>query len=431
MQKYDVSIIVPVYNREEIIKPCIESINSQTYAKSKWEVIFVDDASTDSTIATIETFIDKSINCRIIKRTIGSGNASAPRNEGIKASSSKYIFFLDSDDYVDSQLLENGMKMALKNNSDIVYVKLGGPRGNNKRPFRESFVDNADVWNNHLMRCLRVFKFHKLSLLKSNQILFDPNIDVFEDILFSCICLLYSNSISILADKEYCFLEKHEGEHLTHVKMNVSSIMNVFISGLTNIVLSENINKAKIYNGWLIKVVERLLLICKKTKIDDKELIKLFELISEYFNMHKNLFDLSQIYENEKLPTLLFLSGDFKEFHKIANESKALKTIQKDIQKKFEGETGFSKAWVFKNTTVVLDFTIQSNKIAFDLKVDEKKKLLKVWIFSRNNPDSLDSLREEVIKVEKDKLLIFDGALGTKNKAINIMSSYLDKIKAL
>ena len=121
MEKYDVSIIVPVYNRENLIKPCIESINSQTYDKSKWEVIFVDDASKDKTIETIETLIDKHINYRILKRPVGSGNASAPRNEGIKASLGKYVFFLDSDDYVDSQLLENGMAMALKN--DLPHQK--------------------------------------------------------------------------------------------------------------------------------------------------------------------------------------------------------------------------------------------------------------------------------------------------------------------
>ena len=109
MEKYNVSIIVPVYNRENLIKPCIKSINAQTYDKSKWEVIFVDDASTDKSIEIIESLIDENINYRILKRPVASGNASAPRNEGIKASSSEYVFFLDSDDYVDSQLLENDL----------------------------------------------------------------------------------------------------------------------------------------------------------------------------------------------------------------------------------------------------------------------------------------------------------------------------------
>lgn len=430
MENYEVSIIVPVYNREEIIKPCIESINSQTYDKSKWEVIFVDDASTDNSIDTIESLINKRINYRILKRPIGSGNASAPRNEGIKASSSKYVFFLDSDDYVDSQLLENGIAMALRNDSDIVYVKLGGPRGTNKRSFRKELVDSADILNHHLMRTLKIFKFHKTSMLKNNKIFFNQSIDVFEDMLFSCICLSFSEKISILADKEYYILEKHNEGHLSQVKMNLSFIMDMFLSGLNSIVLSESLNKSKLYNAWTIKIVERFVIICKRNKIDNKEVTRLFNLTSSYFNIHKELFDLSQVYENEKLLTLLFLSGDFKEFHRIANESKVLISLKQALQKKLKTEPGFSKVWIFRNTTVVLDFNIQGNKIAFDLKVDEKKKLLKVWIFSRNNPDSLDSLCEEVIKVEKDKFLIFDGALSAQNKAIDIMSNYLDKIKA-
>ncbi|MBR2148276.1 MAG: glycosyltransferase family 2 protein, partial [Campylobacter sp.] len=106
--QYDVSIIVPVHNREKLIIPCIKSINAQTYDKAKWEVIFVDDGSTDKSVEAIESLIDKKINYRIIKREIPSGNASAPRNEGIKASRAKYVFFLDSDDYIHPELLKNG-----------------------------------------------------------------------------------------------------------------------------------------------------------------------------------------------------------------------------------------------------------------------------------------------------------------------------------
>ncbi|HED6130499.1 TPA: glycosyltransferase family 2 protein, partial [Campylobacter coli] len=68
--KYDISIIVPVYNRENLIKPCINSINAQTLDKSRWEVIFVDDASTDRSIEVIEELIDKNINYKIIKREV-------------------------------------------------------------------------------------------------------------------------------------------------------------------------------------------------------------------------------------------------------------------------------------------------------------------------------------------------------------------------
>lgn len=429
MEKYDVSIIVPVYNRENLIKPCIESINSQTYDKSKWEVIFVDDASKDKTIETIETLIDKNINYRILKRPIGSGNASAPRNEGIKASLGKYVFFLDSDDYVDRELLENGMAMALRNDSDMVYVKLGGSRGTNKRSFKKEIVDEADVLKHHLMRSLKVFKFHKTSMLKINKILFNPNIDVFEDMLFSCTCLSFSNKISILADKEYYFLIKHDEGHLSHTKMNLLNIINMFLTGLNAIILSENINKSKLYNSWLIKLVERFVIICKKIKIDNNELINMFQLASNYFNIHKELFDLSQIYENEKILTLLFLAGDFKEFHKIANESKVLKALQKNLEKEFKTEIGFSKAWIFGNKVAVLDFNLSNNKIAFDIEVDEKKKLLKVWMFSRNNQNSLEVLEKKALKIEQNKLLIFDNMLDKENEAITKIKAYLKEVK--
>lgn len=429
MQKYDVTIIVPVYNRAKIIKPCINSINSQTYDKSKWEVIFIDDASTDNTIDTIDDSIDKNINYRILRRPVESGNASAPRNEGIKASRGKYVFFLDSDDYVDHQLLENGMTMALKNDSDIVYVKLGGPRGTNKRSFRKEFVDSADILDHHLMRSLRIFKFHKVSMLKNNKILFNPNIDVFEDMLFSCVCLAVSEKNSILADKEYYFLESHDEGHLSHVKMNLPSVMDMFLSGLNSIALSENLNKSKLYNAWTIKIVERFKVICKRSSIDDKEVRKLFSLTSSNFNIYKELFDLSQIYENEKLLTLLFLADDFKEFHKISNESKVLKSIQKDIQEEFEKITDFRRAWIFKNKFVVLDFTLEANKIAFDLIIDEKKKSIKVWMFSRNQPRSLKFLSEDAIRIEGNKLFIFDGNFDDQKEIIDKIKIYLNFLR--
>lgn len=436
MENYEVSIIVPVYNREKIIKPCIESINAQTYDKSKWEVIFVDDASTDNSIDTIESSIDKNINYRILKRPVGSGNASAPRNEGIKASLSKYVFFLDSDDYVDSQLLENGMEMALRNDSDIVYVKMKGIRRHTTiRPFRNEFVDKADFYKDHLLRALSPLKFIKLNLLLDNDILFFPSIDKGEDQIFVVHALTKARKISIIADKDYYFALAHDGEHLSRKALSIQSFYQTIYMPLNYIYMMRDDqdydNKKKIYNAWLLRSVERIRSLTKKIKLDNYEFKNMFQLASKLFNIRKELLDLSQFTENEKLPTLLFLSSDFKEFHRIANESKVLISLKQALQKELKTKPGFSKVWIFKNTTTVLDFTIQSNKIAFDLKVDEKKKLLKVWMFSRNNPDSLGFLLEEVLKVDKSKLLIFDGALNNQNQAIDIIKNYLEKIKAL
>ncbi|EAJ2261994.1 glycosyltransferase family 2 protein, partial [Campylobacter coli] len=227
--KYDISIIVPVYNRENLIKPCINSINAQTLDKSRWEVIFVDDASTDRSVELIEELLGKNVNYRIIKREIPSGNASAPRNEGIKASLGKYVFFLDSDDYIDSKLLENGINIALKNDSDIVYFKMElNSRTVTKRPFKHPVVDKADIEKNHLMRTLRIFKLFKVDMLRENNILFDVTVNVYEDMLFGVTALLYAKNISILADRDYYFASLHDEPHLSKKKMTLEKLFHIY-----------------------------------------------------------------------------------------------------------------------------------------------------------------------------------------------------------
>lgn len=302
MEKYDVSIIVPVYNREEIIKPCIESINAQTYDKSKWEVIFVDDGSTDDSIDTIEALIDKSINYRVLKRPVGSGNASAPRNEGIKASLSKYIFFLDSDDYIDSHLLENGMEMASRNDSDIIYVKIKGVgRRSPLRAFKVNLVNDADVLKNHLSRSLGPMKFIKLDLLNKNNILFIPSIDKAEDKVFMMHILTKAKKVSVLSDKDYYFAISHEGEHLSRKPLSIDSFYQTISLPLSYIYVMNNKDydkKKKLYNAWLVNSVERIGSLVKKENIDNEGFENMFQVASNYFNMHKELFDLSQIYKN-------------------------------------------------------------------------------------------------------------------------------------
>lgn len=430
---FDVSIIVPVYNREEIIKPCIKSINAQTYDKSKWEVIFVDDASTDKTVETIENLIDKSINYRILKRPIGSGTASAPRNDGIKGAQGKYVFFLDSDDYVDEQLLENGMKMALKNDSDMVYMKIIGiGRNTSKRPFMKGTIDKADIHKNHLLRASNPSRFIKLEILRKNNILFNPSLIRREDFIFYLDALIKSKNISILADKDYYIATLHDGEHLYNKPLDMMTYFQTIFLPLDSIYrvdYNELDKKTKLYNAWLVKSVEVIRDLSKKSNTSNLEFKNMFNLASNYFNIHKELFDLSQIYENEKLLTLLFLSGDFESFHKLANESKVLKSLQETLAKEFKTESSFSKAWIFQNKVAVLDFTLSENKIAFDLEVDEKNKLLKVWMFSRNNPNLLENLESKAIKIDKNKLLIFDGKLEQEKEAIEVIKNYFEKVK--
>lgn len=108
-----VSIIIPSYNRAHLIGETLHSIISQTYAN--WECIIVDDNSTDETIKTISFFQEKDKRFKlIVKPKQAKQGASISRNIGLKASNGDYIQFLDSDDILGENKLEEQLNLLLK-----------------------------------------------------------------------------------------------------------------------------------------------------------------------------------------------------------------------------------------------------------------------------------------------------------------------------
>ncbi|OLR62166.1 hypothetical protein BHF69_05400 [Anaerostipes sp. 992a] len=111
-----VSIIIPVYNTEMYLERCLQSVLAQTYLN--FEVIIVDDGSTDGSIEICKKFALKSPKIKIIQ--IANSGVSVARNIGIKNSSGDYICFIDSDDFIDRFLLERVISCFRLYNCDIV-----------------------------------------------------------------------------------------------------------------------------------------------------------------------------------------------------------------------------------------------------------------------------------------------------------------------
>ncbi|HKK53949.1 MAG TPA: glycosyltransferase [Patescibacteria group bacterium] len=101
-----ISIIIPVYNRQDLLERAIISVLNQTY--KNFELIIVNDASTENIKEFVKKFDDKRI--KYIEHTINSGGPAKPKNTGIKIAKGDYIAFLDSDD----KWLENKLKKQLK-----------------------------------------------------------------------------------------------------------------------------------------------------------------------------------------------------------------------------------------------------------------------------------------------------------------------------
>ena len=110
-----VSIIVPIYNVERYLRRCIDSIIGQTF--KNWELILVDDGSTDSSGLICD---DYSFDERVIVIHKKNEGISITRQFGLNKAKGRYIQFVDSDDWIESTMIEKMYDLATTNNSDLV-----------------------------------------------------------------------------------------------------------------------------------------------------------------------------------------------------------------------------------------------------------------------------------------------------------------------
>lgn len=163
-----VSIIVPIYNVETYLDACLNSIKQQTY--QNLEIIAVEDCSTDNSYKLLERhFNDARI--KLIQHEKNSG-LSAARNSGIKAASGEYMMFVDSDDIIDSYLIENCVKSALETNADLItygFTPFEDSIANNELPYPIPHLQSiASPLNNN--KYLNLPHFAWLKFIKSDVV---------------------------------------------------------------------------------------------------------------------------------------------------------------------------------------------------------------------------------------------------------------------
>ena len=150
-----VSIITPVYNAEEYILETILSVTTQTHRD--WEMLLVDDCSTDDSASIIKKFVDKDKRIKYIKLDYPSGSPTKPRNLGISLAKGRYIAFLDSDDIWVEDKLESQLKLFDQNHIALVfsnYEKIS-EEGLSKNRFiiAPNFVDYHTLLKGNVIAC--------------------------------------------------------------------------------------------------------------------------------------------------------------------------------------------------------------------------------------------------------------------------------------
>lgn len=202
------SIIIPVYNVEQYLTKCLDSVVNQTY-NDEYEVICVNDGSTDSSLAILEEYAEKYGIIKIINQE--NRGLSEARNTGLRQAKGKYIWFVDSDDWIE----DDALNILHKKINDEDIVCFNGRRyfedGRTETPDEGIEISDLSGWEYYNKYALQHRKFHfvcvvlrvyKRDFLLENNLFFEPGI-YHEDNLFTPIALYYAIKIKSIPDTLY------------------------------------------------------------------------------------------------------------------------------------------------------------------------------------------------------------------------------------
>ena len=230
-----VSIIVPIYNVEKYLIEALDSVVNQTY--KDLEIICVNDGSKDNSRKILEEYKNKDSRIIIVDQE-NQGLAGA-RNSGLNIASGEYIYFMDSDDYIKSDLVELNVDIMKKYSPDLICFgsDISGVTDSNLLKYinpefkglylnskKNIFKTNIHVWN----------KFYKKELLDAWNLKFCEGL-LFEDIYFNFIYFLRATKLYYLQDKLYTYRVRENSimndnksfKSLDHLK-NIENLLDYF-----------------------------------------------------------------------------------------------------------------------------------------------------------------------------------------------------------
>lgn len=208
------SVIVPVYNTEEYLPACIDSLLNQTY--KNLEVICVNDGSKDNSLSILNQYKEKDNRVVVIDKQ--NGGVSSARNVGISAATGDYISFLDSDDYIDLDAYESCMDKIVNTNADILtFGYTQEPSKSVYIPLEDKTYDPIECLKNELeQNCTVTNKIIKRSIFVDNDIRFAEDVAYGEDDLLIKMLLPHSKVVIGNPKPYYHYVQRESSAESTY-----------------------------------------------------------------------------------------------------------------------------------------------------------------------------------------------------------------------
>ncbi|WP_323735599.1 glycosyltransferase family 2 protein [Methanosphaera sp. ISO3-F5] len=277
--EYKVTIITPCYNISKLkdysdnffIKNFI-SVKNQTIKYENIEHIFVDDCSTDNTFDLLRDLSKKYSNIKLFRTNENTGSPSIPRNIGIKKATSKYVMFLDQDDYLEENSVEILYNTIKNNNVNLVssnYYSYDGIKKLKHKSFNHEnlYVSFNDEKLIDFMTYLQT-KIFDVDFLKKNNIHFPNSYN--EDVYFYILNLCFNKKDVIILNNFYSFVYNSNNQASISRRFN-KRILFDYVDRFTDsmdLLLDEKMNIKFIvdfHKNNLISIMSTLLL-SKETK---------------------------------------------------------------------------------------------------------------------------------------------------------------------
>ena len=236
-ESYKISIIVPIYKVEKFIKRCADSLLGQTFREV--EFIFIDDATPDDSIRllqeVIESYPERKEHIRILRHNKNLGLPAA-RNTGLVVATGEYVFHCDSDDYVDSDMLEQLYETAQRESADIVWCDWYLTFEKNERYMKQpQYSSSLEALKGMLSGVMKFNVWNKLirrSLYVEHQIEFPSGYGMGEDMTMMRL-FARAKQVAYLPQAFYHYVQLNTGafsktyseKHLEELQYNVSMIL--------------------------------------------------------------------------------------------------------------------------------------------------------------------------------------------------------------
>lgn len=296
-----VSIIVPVYNVENYIAECLNSLINQTLKDI--EIICVDDCGQDNSMKIVEDFAKKDKRIKIFKHEENKGLGEA-RNTGIKNATSEYIGFLDSDDFVDLDYYEEMYHLITKSNTNIIYNQNIIEYYDNKDSLKQ-----FDKWNSKKTGLIKISndnlsylfstpwcKMFKTSFIKNNELKFPFKLK-HEDEYFNMVSLSINKEIYIFNGKPYYYRQRDNSIMKQEAFKNFDMIVILKM-------LFDNFKERNLLSTYKIPV-SRLIWISQNHKYKEEFKEKTKEFIQKMYPDIKNYLHLYTKEENDFINDIL------------------------------------------------------------------------------------------------------------------------------